>query len=1140
MEGVDPRWVDIQKRTFTGWVNQHLKDRLLKVNDLTKDLSDGIHLINLLEIISSKEVVAGGKYNKKPKIRAHMLENVGWSLKFLKDEKIKLVAIGPEDVVDKNTKLILGMIWTIILRYHIQKGGASTSAKNDLLAWVQKQIPECNVKDFTTSWQDGKAICHLADSLQRGIVDIPKVDANPNALDNATLGENTAERELGIPKILSPEDMVSPDSDELSVMTYISYYRDYADNLAKRRSQAEKERLADASKCVALGPAFDGAEQFIPAEFYIQAKNCFGNNLDHGDDPFEVVITGPGKGGKIDVDVVDNKNGTYNCKFVPLDPGRHTVAITLGKTPIANSPYSIPVERSSITASGPGLEKAEIFLPAHFQIHARKLFDALHPSPSDFVTNIAGPKGVVPTTSLDNGDGNYDVSYTPNDPGRYTVNLSYKGRPIAGGPYHVVVDKSGVVATGSGVEKGEQFIPSEFTINAKTLHDAGVPVTTTDFAVVVNGPKGQLPTQMTDNGDGTYKVSFTPLDPGRHTINVTLKQQPIGNGPFAVPVEKSSISASGPGLQRGEVLSPAEFTINARPLLDKNVPLTLGELEIQIAGPKGPLTPQIKDNNDGTFNVVYSPSDVGRHQVSLGLKGRPIAQSPYAVPIEKSGIGAFGPGLEKAEQYIPTHFTIQAKNLADKGVDLNPDDFKVEITGPCGQVQPTITNNNDGTFNVDYTPTEFGKHKVDVQIKGQPIANGPFMVPVDKSATDPSLSNAHGPGLEPGNTPEAPAHFTIQARNKIGDPMKTGGDPFKVTVAGPYGSEPPVKVVDNKDGTYSVTYEPNVVGEHKVDVTLNNIPIKDAPFFVNIERGENDPDPANFIAYGPGLEGGNNVEPAVFTVQSANSKGEKLHTGGHPVEVEVFGPNGAECQVSVHDNNDGTYTVQYQPVDPGNHRVDVVLKSKIPMYYDHIRDSPFTVPIVHGTDPSKSKCYGPGLTEAYDTLPAEFKIQAKDRDGNNMPHGGDPFEVNVTGPSGPVPVEIKDNGDGTYDVVYNPTEHGPHDIDVKLRGKPVGGGPYHVDVKQGADHEHSLVELYSFVIRAKTKSGDNKPVGGDNFTCTLTGPSGEDIPIIELKDIGDGTYLVRYTVAEHFSGELTISVKVNGKDIRGSPWKQIH
>jgi hypothetical protein len=54
-------------------------------------------------------------------MRAQKLENCQTAIKFIQSEGIKLVNIGSEDFVDKKLTLILGFIWTLILRYHIQK-----------------------------------------------------------------------------------------------------------------------------------------------------------------------------------------------------------------------------------------------------------------------------------------------------------------------------------------------------------------------------------------------------------------------------------------------------------------------------------------------------------------------------------------------------------------------------------------------------------------------------------------------------------------------------------------------------------------------------------------------------------------------------------------------------------------------------------------------------------------------------------------------------------------------------------------------------------------------------------------------------------------------------------------------------------
>ena len=45
-------WIQTQKKTFTNWTNDKLKDTDCCVRDIEKDLADGIALIRLLETVS--------------------------------------------------------------------------------------------------------------------------------------------------------------------------------------------------------------------------------------------------------------------------------------------------------------------------------------------------------------------------------------------------------------------------------------------------------------------------------------------------------------------------------------------------------------------------------------------------------------------------------------------------------------------------------------------------------------------------------------------------------------------------------------------------------------------------------------------------------------------------------------------------------------------------------------------------------------------------------------------------------------------------------------------------------------------------------------------------------------------------------
>jgi len=245
----DTSWVGIQQRTFTRWVNKVLHVRgHKKLEDIVQELDDGVALIELLEILTAQTL----KAHKKPTSHPQKLENVITSLDFIKKQGIRLTNVGAEDIVNHVQKLILGLIWTLILNYQIQGKGKSaqptqtttddgkpklvsvssvanlSSARGDLLKWVQEKIPECNVKNFSSSWNDGKAICHLVAVLRPGSIDLHHVDSTSDSLSNAKLGESLAELELNIPQLLSPEDMVNPEGgDELSMMTYISQFRDF-------------------------------------------------------------------------------------------------------------------------------------------------------------------------------------------------------------------------------------------------------------------------------------------------------------------------------------------------------------------------------------------------------------------------------------------------------------------------------------------------------------------------------------------------------------------------------------------------------------------------------------------------------------------------------------------------------------------------------------------------------------------------------------------------------------------------------------------------------------------------------------------------------------------------------------------------
>merc|ERR1711997_27640 len=101
-----------------------------------------------------------------------------------------------------------------------------------------------HVKNFKKDWKNPMNICCLCDSLQPGLMDLDKVQKDAKADDIARTKDiqeamSKAETHFGIPQVMDASDMaVLPD--ELSVMTYVSYYRDKAHELEKKAKAGGK------------------------------------------------------------------------------------------------------------------------------------------------------------------------------------------------------------------------------------------------------------------------------------------------------------------------------------------------------------------------------------------------------------------------------------------------------------------------------------------------------------------------------------------------------------------------------------------------------------------------------------------------------------------------------------------------------------------------------------------------------------------------------------------------------------------------------------------------------------------------------------------------------------------------------------
>uniref|UniRef100_A0A3Q3NDD0 Spectrin beta chain n=1 Tax=Labrus bergylta TaxID=56723 RepID=A0A3Q3NDD0_9LABR len=214
----------VQKKTFTKWVNSHLGRVTSRIGDLYTDLRDGRMLIRLLEVLSGEQLPKP----TKGRMRIHCLENVDKALQFLKEQKVHLENMGSHDIVDGNHRLTLGLIWTIILRFQIQDISVETednkekkSAKDALLLWCQMKT-----LFLVAASCYGLAFSAIVHKHRPDVIEFDNLKRS-NAHYNLQNAFNVAEKDLGLTKLLDPEDVNVDQPDEKSIITYVATYYHY-------------------------------------------------------------------------------------------------------------------------------------------------------------------------------------------------------------------------------------------------------------------------------------------------------------------------------------------------------------------------------------------------------------------------------------------------------------------------------------------------------------------------------------------------------------------------------------------------------------------------------------------------------------------------------------------------------------------------------------------------------------------------------------------------------------------------------------------------------------------------------------------------------------------------------------------------
>uniref|UniRef100_A0A665V265 Filamin B n=1 Tax=Echeneis naucrates TaxID=173247 RepID=A0A665V265_ECHNA len=827
----------------------------------------------------------------------------------------------------------------------------------------------------------------------------------------------------------------------------------------------------DTSKVKVFGPGVEAVFREATTEFTVDARPLTRRGGDH----VKAEVRNP-SGALTDCQVTDKADGTYGVEYTPFENGVHTVQVLYDDTPVPKSPFQVSVtegcDPSRVVATGPGLQQGLTEKPNNFSIITRGA------GIGGLGITVEGPSESK-ISCKDNKDGSCSVEYVPLTPGLYDVNITYGGEHISGSPFKVpvkdVVDSSKVKVSGPGVASGVRAnIPQSFTVDCRK---AGV----APLAVAVTGPKGVAePVEVTDNGDGTHIVSYTPTVEGPYSVAVQYAEEEVPRSPFKFRVlpthDASKVRASGPGLTSGVPASfPVEFNIDAKDAGQ-------GQLSVLITDQDGKTKqPSIHDNGDGTYRVSYIPDRAGRYTIVIKYGGDDIPASPYRVRATATGDASkctvTGPGVG------PTVAIGEELGLVVNAKGAGKGKVSCVVVQPDGsEVEAEVLENEDGTFDIFYTAPAPGNYVIYVRFGGENIPRSPFKVMVR-----PISSGVNGSGFRPF---DMVIPFSFRKGEITGEVLMPSGK-----------SAQPL-ITDNLDGTVTVQYSPTEAGLHEMHIKYNGTHIPESPlqFYVNHASSP------NVTAYGPGLSYGVANKMATFTVYT-----EDASEGG--LDLAIEGPSKAE--ISCVDNKDGTCSVSYLPTLPGDYNILVKYND------EHIAGSPFTARITGQSRRSQIK-----LGSA-----ADFSLDINETDLSVL-------TASIRAPSGrDEPCLLKRMANNHIGISFIPREVGEHRVSILKNGRHVANSPITIMVVQSEIGDASRVKAHGDgLVQGTTFNNasfvvDTREAGYGGLALSIEGPSKVDI---HTEDIEDGTCGVTYCPTE--PGNYIVSIRFAEEHVPGSPF----
>ena len=532
----------------------------------------------------------------------------------------------------------------------------------------------------------------------------------------------------------------------------------------------------------------------------------------------KAVAHGPGATVKIDLsrDQINN----YKAVFTPVEAGMYNLYVEYGGENVAGSPLPVPVvdpSRVLILGELPNFlhvgEEDEIIIKCHGAGEGElKMY-----------INERASSSLIYTSLEHRALNTYALVMKARQVGTAKLDIQFGGYTIPQCPFVAeLLNESQVVVQSESFKEMKGVVGDAVRIEVLT-EGAGK----AELVVRAKGPTSkQLVTMERQEDVYTYIGEFISWETGEHSVEVLWGERHVPGSPFTLVVAMSdaeACTAVGEGLKHAVAGEEAYFTVlsNEVGLLERNL------LSVTVRGIHKNGQVNIKDMNDGSYQVTYVAPLPGAYVVGVFYRNKTIKSSPYKVTVspgpDASKVQVYGPALHPNSIHIsgvPLEFYVDA-------LRAGTGELSIFIRGPQ-DYRPKVFQQTDakGVHGCKFDALISGKYLIFVLWSKVQVPGSPYKLRV-YPAPDASKVVARGPGLEDGLL-GTDAEFTVETREAgIGSlSIRVHGikESFKVD-ANPLPEDP---------RTLSCSYKPLRAGEYVIFIRWSGKHVPRSPFRVRI------------------------------------------------------------------------------------------------------------------------------------------------------------------------------------------------------------------------------------------------------------------------------------------------------------------